>query len=713
MDDLLKPKGQLVAELQELREQVAALLTHEAERKEVEASLQATLHDLKVHQEELRAQNEELRIAQQELESSRRKYRRLFDFAPIGYFTIDHNAVIREVNLTGTEMLGYGRSHLIGKPLLLYVALTSRDALASYLRGVFEGSGSSVEVTFLSRDGRTFPVVLKSAPIRDGTGTGQSCLTAAMDITERKQAEEALRESEERYRTLVTQAPIGIITCDHKGNITGLNPAILQILGSPGEEATRQFNMLTTPSLVEASISGDIRRCMEEDTPVVSERPYRSYWGKEVVMRLRLVPLKDEQGEVSGVLATVEDISEQRQLEAQLRQAQKLEAIGTLAGGVAHEFNNILTGIIGNLSLVMPEVEPGSQIHQDLQNAERSARRAAVLTRQLLAFSRKSRGERFEPVNLNPVVEEVADLLRLTIDPRIEINTYPAAALWPVEADPNQVHQMLMNLCLNARDAIKEYLRGECPLPERPADEPLAITVETENITLDEEYCRAHLEAQPGQFVCLSVSDNGCGMDAESQARAFDPFFTTKEVGQGTGLGLALVFGIVKGHDGFINLYSEPGVGTTFKVYLPRAGEQMATEAETEAEPAAPPTGSETILLVDDKESVRNTGRRILESRGYTVLLANDGQKALEVYEREKERIDLVLLDLTMPRLSGLETLREILQLDPEAKVILASGYSANGPGSAALAEGAAAFVQKPYDLHKLAQAVRVVLDEQ
>jgi two-component system cell cycle sensor histidine kinase/response regulator CckA len=281
-----------------------------------------------------------------------------------------------------------------------------------------------------------------------------------------------------------------------------------------------------------------------------------------------------------------------------------------------------------------------------------------------------------------------------------------------VKADPNQMSQVVMNLGLNARDAIMECLQGECSRAERRSIVPFAITIETENVTLDGEYCRAHLEAQPGQYVCLTVSDNGSGIDAETQTRIFEPFFTTKEIGRGTGLGLAMVHSIVKGHDGFIDLYSEPGMGSAFKVYLPRTGEQAASGADAGMEPAAPPTGSEIILLVDDDEGVRNAGRRILESLGYTVLLAGDGREALRVYGRERARIDLVLLDLTMPRMSGLETLHQLLQLDPGAKVILASGYSANGPGRAALAEGAAAFVQKPSDLHELALAVRAVLDD-
>lgn len=527
----------------------------------------------------------------------------------------------------------------------------------------------------------------------------------------RVKAEAALLKLEENYHTMVDQAPIGIISCDRQGNIIDLNSAILQILGSPDKEASRQFNLLTMPQLVKMNIANDFRRCMEEGTPLVSERPYHSHWSKDMVVRMRIVPLKDKRGEVTGSMAVVEDITEQRQLEEQLRRAQRLEAVGTLAGGIAHEFNNLLTGIIGNLSLVMIELQPDSQLYQDLQSAERSARRATELTRQLLTVSRKPVAEQLERTNINSAVEEIVALMRKTIDRRIEIALRLAPDLWLVESNPGQINQVLMNLCLNARDAIMDCLQGKCFRPEKRPGERFTITIETENVTLDERYCHVHLEAQPGQFVRLSVSDNGCGMDAETQAQVYDPFFTTKEVGKGTGLGLPMALSIVKGHGGFINFYSEPGVGSTFRVYLPRAKGPEGAEVKDRAKPAPPPVGSEVILLVDDEESIRSMGRRILENLGYTVLLANDGQEALEIYRQGRANIDLVVLDLVMPRLSGAETLQGILQIEPGAKVILASGYSANGLGDTTMFEGALAFVQKPYDLYELALAARAALD--
>jgi two-component system cell cycle sensor histidine kinase/response regulator CckA len=616
------------------------------------------------------------------------------------------------VNNSFLKMWGYDdESEVLGKPAVDFWQV--KEKAWEVVEALHGGNSVTGELVAKRKDGSLFDVQLSASTITDETGKPTYMMASFMDITERKRAEEALRESEERFRSIFENVAVGLYRTTPDGRILMANPAFVRMLGYPSFEELAQRNLEEEEFAAGYPRAAFKRRVESKGQVIGMESAWAKRDGSNLFIRESARAVRDEAGKTLYYEGAIEDITERRKLEAQLLQAQKMEAVGTLAGGIAHEFNNLLTGIIGNLSLALAEVEPGSQAQQDLQIAERSARRAAALTRQLLAFSHKSRSERLRPLSLNSIAEEAATLLRQTIDRRIEVNIYPAADLWPVEADPNQMSQVLMNLCLNARDAIMDCLQGKCPLPQRPPGAAFAISIESSNVTLDEDYCRLHLEARPGQFVRLAVSDNGSGMDAETQARAFDPFFTTKEVGQGTGLGLAMVFGIVKGHGGFINLYSEPGSGSTFKVYLPRAEEQAAAETESEEEQAAAlPTGSEAILLVDDDEAVRKTGRRILESQGYSVLLAGDGREALEIYGREKARIDLVLLDLTMPRMSGLETLHGILQLNPGAKVILASGYSANGPGSVALAEGAAAFVQKPFDLRELARAVRAALDD-
>ena len=329
-----------------------------------------------------------------------------------------------------------------------------------------------------------------------------------------------------------------------------------------------------------------------------------------------------------------------------------------------------------------------------LENISHAAHSGANLVRRLLAFSRKTEIKP-RPVDLNHEVLQVKSLLERTIPKTIRLNLHLADGLAAVNADPTEIEQVLMNLAVNAKDAMPDG--GN-------------LTIETRNVTLDEEYCRLHLEAEPGDYVLLCVSDTGHGMDRETLKHIFEPFYTTKEAGRGTGLGLAMVHGIVKQHGGYLTCYSEVGEGTLFKIYLP----VILTEgiSETSAEKPMLPRGTETILLVDDQEIIRNLGREILEQFGYTVLTADHGQEALSVYEKERDRISLVVLDLIMPEMGGEECLRELLKIDPQAKVLIASGFAANGRMKEAVETGAKGFVHKPYNMRELMTAIREVLDK-
>jgi PAS domain S-box-containing protein len=416
--------------------------------------------------------------------------------------------------------------------------------------------------------------------------------------------------------------------------------------------------------------------------------------GMEAWLDVATYPIFDEEGEVSRVVKYERDITERKRLEAQLLQAQKMEAVGTLAGGIAHDFNNILTSILGYTSLVVGQLEPGDPRRDDLQYVERAARRAAELTRQLLTFSRRDVREP-GPMHVTPLIKEIAKLLERTFSRSITIRTVLSAEAGPVLIEPSQLEQVVMNLCINARDAMPEG--GE-------------LLIEVQEVFLDEEYCRVQAnDAKPGRYVLISVSDTGQGMDEKTLRRAFDPFFTTKEMGKGTGLGLAVVWGIVTNRGGFVHLYSELGVGTSVHVYLPVSAEQPQETAMVEP---PLPGGTETVLIVDDEEMVRNLGRRILEGQGYKVLLAGDGAEALEVYRANEGEIDLVVLDLIMPVMDGHKTLKKLRELNPQLKVLLSSGYSANGEARKTLEEGAIGFVQKPFSFIDLAIAVREALDK-
>jgi CheY-like chemotaxis protein len=370
-----------------------------------------------------------------------------------------------------------------------------------------------------------------------------------------------------------------------------------------------------------------------------------------------------------------------------------MESIARLAGGVAHDFNNILGVIMGHAEMALLNVSPEEPVHNDLKQILKAARRSADLTRQLLAFARK---QTVSPriLDLNDTIEGMLKMLRRLVGEHIELRWIPGPGLWSVKIDPSQVDQMLANLVVNSRDAIAGV--G-------------AITVQTENVTLDEAYCRSHEGFKPGEYVLLSVSDNGIGMDKETLARVFEPFFTTKEVGKGTGLGLATVYGVVKQNEGFINAYSEPGQGTTFKIYLPRV--QAVSSPKPEAVEERPLKGAETVLLVEDEEAILGLAQAILEQQGYTVLAARTPGEALELAERYAGVIQLLIADVVMPQMNGRELYKNVSALRPEIKVLFMSGYTANVIAHHGVLEEGVQFLEKPFTVRGLAEKVREVLD--
>ncbi len=394
---------------------------------------------------------------------------------------------------------------------------------------------------------------------------------------------------------------------------------------------------------------------------------------------------------------------ERKKLEIQLRQAQKMEAIGRLAGGIAHDFNNLLTGIIGNIDMAM--LDCPSSLADYLNNANETARRGADLVRQLLTFSRKSQTD-YRVINPIEIFSEVNRMLRETLDKRIALKSRIDAATWPIKADATQIHQVIMNLCINAHDAIQEMLEGD----GRRWDD-FFLLIEMGNAEIDQAYCQIYPYAKPGQYMYISITDNGPGMDDDTRQHLFEPFFTTKKIGKGTGLGLATAFGIIKQHRGWINVYSRPGAGSTFRLYLPRSDEKI-NEGVCSSADQDTPGGTETILLIDDEDVIRKLGKAILERKGYTVLLGCDGRDGLDVFCREQENIDLVILDLTMPHLSGLEVLQQINLVAPATKVIMSSGYTDQKRADKLRRLGAAGFVAKPYNIKQLAESVRQILDQ-
>jgi SSS family transporter len=445
-----------------------------------------------------------------------------------------------------------------------------------------------------------------------------------------------------------------------------------------------------------AVVNAKVEECLRLNKDFLGEYRFRRRDGSYALVRDNGLMVLGEDGRAIRMVGTLKDVTNEREMEAQLRQAQKMEAVGQLAGGIAHDFNNILTGILGNLSLAMMHLGQGHPVKEFLKSAEQAGRRAAELTRQLLAFGRRSMSQPRE-VFLPSLVEEAVGLLRRTIDPRIVIHLEEQPAVWPVRADPTQMHQILMNLGVNARDAMPEGGR---------------LLIDLANVTIDAAYCASHPYARPGRYVCLAVSDTGVGMDEATREHIFDPFFTTKEVGKGTGLGLAMIYGIVKQHEGWVTVDSGLGRGTTFYVYLPAAPEALIEPEIGHWGGPKPLGGRECLLVVDDDEAIRSFAREFLASYGYTVLLAEDGEAALQVLNAHEGRIELVVLDLTMPKLNGRQVLQKLRTGGHQIPVILSSGYMADGAVQDLIGLGQAqAFVAKPYSPEELLRKVRGLLD--
>jgi PAS domain S-box-containing protein len=514
-------------------------------------------------------------------------------------------------------------------------------------------------------------------------------------VSERKEAEAALRRSEAHFRSLIENASELIVVADTANGITYVSPSVERVLGYVAEERLGRSPL----ELVHPDDQMRVQQLFADTVrPVAVMEPLRvrlrhrdgSWRTLEAVARRQT-----GEGVVGGIVINARDITEREHLEAQLLQAQKIEAVGRLAGGIAHDFNNLVTAILGYADLALRRLAPQDPLRRNVEEITRAAERAAGLTQQLLAFSRK---QVLQPrvLDVRAVLEGAQGLLRRLIGEDIELVIRAGPNVGRVRVDPVQLEQVLLNLAINARDAMPQGGR---------------LVLEASDADLDEAYARDHLGGRAGRFVMIAVSDTGHGMDRETQARIFEPFFTTKEVGKGTGLGLSTVYGIVKQSGGYIWVYSEPGRGSTFKVYLPRVIPEGEESAPSPVEPAFPARGSETVLLVEDEDSVRELVQELLESVGYQVLTAARPAEAMRLSQDYAGRVHLLVTDVVMPQMGGPELAQRLRALRPEMKVLFLSGYSPGIVEEHGVLDHGATFLQKPFSAEALETKVRETLD--
>jgi two-component system, cell cycle sensor histidine kinase and response regulator CckA len=595
-----------------------------------------------------------------------------------------------DVNDGFLAITGYSREEVIGKSSLeldIWHNPQDRQRLVESLQEA--GYVPNLEAKFRFKDG-TVITGLMSARVIMLKGEPH-IVSITRNIEEWRRTQEALRKSEQQYRSLFEESIDGVYSVLRDGEITDANPSFLKLFGYSRYEMIGKDirNLYIDPS--------DRPRLQEEIEKKGFLKDYevkfRKKDGTEFDCLITSSVQFGDDGSVVGYRGIMRNLTIRKALQKQLFQAQKMEAIGTLAGGIAHDFNNLLQIILGYSELVLLDQTEKDKRQQELQAIRQAATRGADLVRQILTFSRRVETNP-RPINLNAEVKQAQKLLSRTIPKMIDIQLLLADDLQTINADPGQIEQILLNLAVNAQHAMPEGGK---------------IVIQTENVILDFEYCETHLDVKPGDYALLTVSDTGHGMEKEVLDHIFEPFYSTKKTGQGTGLGLAMVFGIVKGHGGHIECYSEPDEGTTFRIYLPALEAVEGSDVGTSQE--MPAFGTETILLVDDEALIMELGKRILSRAGYTVLTASNGKEALEVYESRKSEIALVILDLIMPEMGGLECLKELLRIDPEARVLIASGYSAESLPKETTEGGAVGFTGKPYKMKEMLRVVRKLLD--
>jgi PAS domain S-box-containing protein len=642
---------------------------------------------------ELVRTNEDLRkeiIERQRAEAIVKQFPAIIESSDDAILSKTLGGVITSWNPAAERMFGYTAAEIIGQPILRLFPPDRLEEETAILAHIFKGERvQHFETVRVRKDGRHLDVSATISPIKDAAGKISGVSKILRDITERKQAEEQIAEQ----AAFLDKARDAILVRDLAGKILFWNEGARRMYGWASQEVVgrnisellyrdpTKFAELNALTISQGEWQGELQHLAKDR--------------HEIIVEARWTLIRDPEGQPKAILAINTDITEKKKIEAQFMRAQRMESIGTLAGGIAHDLNNILAPIMMSIE-ILKNISDQPQAKKILKTIEVSAKRGADIVRQVLSFARGLEGERVE-VQPKHLLRDLENIIENTFPKDIRLQFLIPSETWTILGDPTQVHQILLNLCVNARDAMPQ---GG------------SLTVSAENSVLDEHYAAMNLQAKPGRYVNITVTDSGTGIPASILDKIFEPFFTTKDFNKGTGLGLSTVMAIVKSHEGIVNVYSEPGKGTTFKIYLPAMEVSSEARREQAKEADLPRGNGETLLVVDDEASILTITSQTLEAFGYRVLTATDGADALSVYLQHKDEIAVVLTDMMMPVMDGPAMIHALMRVNPAVKIVAASGLKANDGLSKFSGVGVKHFLTKPYTAGTLLKTLRAILDE-
>ncbi len=666
----------------ELEKQVAL---RTAELLKVNQELSVSLEEQTVFEEELRQQNEELLIAHEDAKLQQQRYENLFEFAPDAYLVTDANGKIQEANRAASILLVVSRKYLIGKPIFVFIAKRDRKSFRTQVNLLERVE--DWECYIQPRKSTPFNATITITSIHNSEGKLVGKRLMIRDITERKQAEEKIKQQ----AALLDITTDAIMVCNLRMQILFWNRGAESLYEWLEKQAINQNIQEVLNKNNSSQLELAFVKVLEDDF-WQGELQQVTKNGKEIVVYSRWNLMRDEENNPQSILIVNTDITEKKQLEAQYYRAQRLESLGTLASGIAHDLNNILSPILTGTQLLLRKLpDLNEQNRFILKMLEDNSKRGAQLVKQITSFARGAEGNRVA-IQLRHLINEIKRIVNSTFPVGIEFSTKIPTKLWTVQAQPTQIHQILMNLCINARDAMPEGGK---------------LSIAAENRYIDQNYHSMNPEAKVGNYVAITVTDTGCGIPQEIKERIFEPFFTTKEVGKGTGLGLSTTIGIVKNHGGFVEVSSQVGKGSQFEMYLP-ASQNQEIEETTESEISK--GNGELILVVDDEKNIREITENSLLTYNYKILSANDGSKAFSLFAKYKHEISLVLIDIQMPSIDGLQVIKVLQRMNPNVKIIVMSGIESNRQLIDANDIKIEAFLSKPYTLGKLLEKIEAVI---